>query len=375
MNRKISIIVIILILLIGPVIYSFISIFNLYNSPRILIVPHQNAVNELRMSLFQSSFRENKFIKRIILIGPDHFSSSKKSIRYIDKDWNIPDSKVYFDDNSEISIFLKENYENNKMLAHDHAIYNLLDPINKNLPNAKIIPILIGEKVQFDELDNLISHLGSNCGYDCIIIFSVDFSHYLPYSIADIHDIYSIKTLFSKNSDDAKNLEVDSPQSLYVAMEVAKRWNLNFNLFANTNSSKIMDSPLSESTSHVLGYYSKKTSRDKDKYARKDTFIYYNGNPEFSIDRYFYGTEKIISNYVDSWEIGTFRFEDTNNNFEILCNEEKNIIKIPKKVILTAFTEQNKLKFILAPPLSSEEKSKLPNCVKYDSSSNSFMIN
>jgi len=135
--------------------------------------------------------------KKIIIIGPDHFSINQKQISFTDSSWSLSDSQIFFDysfDSSGLSA-------NNQLLKNDHTIYNLLPDLKKFFPRATLVPILIGQKLSPSDLEPLYQKINSYCHFDCLLIASVDFSHYLPASLAEVHDAYTLDALNSENLD------------------------------------------------------------------------------------------------------------------------------------------------------------------------------
>ncbi len=128
-------------------------------------------------------------------------------------------------------------------------------------PKAEVIPILVGQKVDSKNLETLLSDLKNNCGFDCLLIFSVDFSHYLPATLAEVHDAYTLNQLQNLNTNKILEVEVDSPQSLYLMTGFAVSRNTpKWSLFAHTNSGFIAHDPDSETTTHIFGSYSRSYS-------------------------------------------------------------------------------------------------------------------
>ncbi len=106
-------------------------------------------------------------------------------------------------------------------------------------------------------LDKLLSQLDKVCRFDCLLVFSVDFSHYLPATLAHVHDLYTLSQLQNQDPLKVFRSEVDSPQSLYLMTKFASirhagRWQL----FAHTNSGIIFGNPDTETTTHIFGSYS-----------------------------------------------------------------------------------------------------------------------
>lgn len=89
------------------------------------------------------------------------------------------------------------------------------------------------------------------------MIASVDFSHYLPASLAEVHDAHTLNALQSLNLSGIFSSEVDSPQSLYIVSRFAKENKLSFSLFDHTNSGTILKNPDIETTTHFFASFGK----------------------------------------------------------------------------------------------------------------------
>lgn len=225
-----------------------------YFSPQAVIVPHHNIVADVRAKYFQKIRFLRPVTKKIIIIGPDHFSVNQRQLSSTDSGWTLTSSKIFYDHSFDSSGLLKNDY----LLKNDHTIYNLLPDLKKYFPRATLVPILIGQKLTRLDLEPLIEKIKNYCHFDCLLIASVDFSHYLPASFAEVHDVYTLDALNSGNSDKIFSSEVDSPQSLYLVSRFAKENKLSFSLSDHTNSGTLLRNPDIETTTHFFAYFSKK---------------------------------------------------------------------------------------------------------------------
>lgn len=227
--------------------------------------------------------------RKIILIGPDHFSSNQKQINFSNENWNLSTGLFKFQDlNLNLSV-------NNSLLKNDHAIYNPLADLKTYFPSATIYPILIGQKVSFSSLESLLSNVESVCAFDCLMVASVDFSHYLPATLAEVHDAYTLKILNNFNFDNISTLEVDSPQSLFLLTKFSEnKLAKKFNLFAHTNSGFITGNPDAETTTHVFAYYTHGFSSKINTTTTVSTpqKLDRTQNQNTLGDRFFYGVDK-----------------------------------------------------------------------------------
>lgn len=271
-----------------------------YFNPSVLIVPHHDFVKQQRAEFFTKiKFLKSNY-KEVIVIGPDHFSHYQDQVFYSDQTWYFDQKSIEFQPNYTNLLNNLDIHLYNSLVQKDHTVMALIPDIITNFPEAKIVPILIGQKVNQDKLDQIVSLLNNQCQKNCLLITSVDFSHYLPYMLADIHDQTSQTALQNLDLNKILKLEVDSPQSLYIATKFAKlKRTLSFNLENHTNSGKIANNPNLESTSHFFGYFSKNFLIKK--HANASTFLYTPGispsSKKLLGDRFFYGTDEINFNF------------------------------------------------------------------------------
>ena len=300
---------------------------------------------DVRQSFLQKIALSRLITRKIILIGPDHFSQNQQQISINNEDWNLSTGLLKFQDlNLNLPI-------NNAILKNDHTVYNPLTDLKTYFPKATIYPILIGQKVPFSELDSLISGVYSICKFDCLLVASVDFSHYLPATLAQVHDTYTLKVLNNFDFNNLNNVEVDSPQSLYLLTKFSEnKLAKKFNLFAHTNSGFITDNPDIETTTHVFAYYihgfspiiSTKTTtstpirsdRVKNQNTLGDRFFY--GVDEFTVDS---SLDFVVSTVTTETQI-IKSFLPIKNNLFIRGDEKQQLIKnyfdsFPKEQNLT----------------------------------------
>lgn len=272
----------------------------IYFQPVAIVVPHHDFVKEQRLNFLNQIAKKRLITQKIILISPDHFSPSQLNISYANIDWESNNSSVKFAHNFENKLNSIATLRNN-IVEKDHGIFNLIPDIQKVWPQAEVFPIIIGQNYPISGLDNLVNQLKGICGFNCLLISSVDFSHYLPSGLAEIHDLKSIKELNNQNLSEISKLEVDSPQSLYVLSNFAKLKNAKkWDLFFNSNSGKLSNNFDVETTSYVMGSYQKSLLKN-NQIKTETSLISKNINKEKSLPslgaRFFYGTDFFDINY------------------------------------------------------------------------------
>lgn len=225
------------------------------------VVPHHLSTQEIIEDFFTYISSKDE-PKTIILLGPDHFESASilgnSFITLNPETENFHGLKI---DNSLIrSLSSKHNFIfNNSTLSLDHGITNLLPFIKDYFPNSKVIPFIIPQEISLAEVDEFIVSLNSRTPPETLLIGSVDFSHYLPSSVADFHDIKSARVLINLEKENFKELEVDSWQSLYIVRSFAKLRDKEFpKIIAHSNSSSFLENKeLEDTTSYFSVVFEK----------------------------------------------------------------------------------------------------------------------
>lgn len=217
-----------------------------------VILPHHDlAAREREIVLSEVAARITP--KTVIIVSTNHFNAGGYEIETTDRNWRLANS--FFSADTE-KIHQLNLPIVNAAFEREHGIFNLLAPVNNVFPDAKVIPIIIKDTTSVSSVDNLKEKLNEICSKNCLLIASVDFSHYQPASVASLHDIYSIKALSNLDEDMILKTEVDSNQTLYLAINWAKLHKTQrFQPMINTNSGILTNSPDAESTSYVLGWY------------------------------------------------------------------------------------------------------------------------
>jgi len=223
-----------------------------------VILPHHDLAKSERQALLDQVAAKTQ-PKTIILVSPNHFDSGTSNIITTSKTWKLANAQILpakSDIENLVSSGLVIDDEN--AFLNEHGITNVLEDLNNSFPDAKVLPIIIKPSASKENLASFFAELTKINFQDCLLVSSVDFSHYQPGALAEIHDSLSIRALADLDEDLIWQAEVDSPQALALAISWAKHAETgHFNLSLETNSGKLQNSPNAESTSYVLGYFEK----------------------------------------------------------------------------------------------------------------------
>lgn len=264
MKKNIIIVIVFVILIVtGLFVYDnyFSKLPNIAKNNNILsvfaiVVPHHDLVAEKRQN-FIANIAQNNHPKTIILLSPNHFDSGSGAIITTNKTWQLSNGDIAAEQGMIENLVSSRVVINEEgAFSREHGITNILSDIKTNFTDAKIVPIIIRQNTTADKVRELISELNKTCTDDCLLISSVDCSHYQPGALAEIHDNLTIRALNNLDEDLIMKAEVDSPQALLAAVLWSKdHGSEKFNLSANLNSGQIANERDSESTSYIFGSY------------------------------------------------------------------------------------------------------------------------
>lgn len=301
-----------------------------------LVIPHHDIVKTIRLNMLSRIAKNRPDTGTAILLSPSHFSLDQTKVFYADRTWSLSGGTLSYDEKIG-GIINAYNLKDNNLVLNDHGIYNILPDLRQTFTGLKVVPLLIGNRVARQNLDRLASIIINNCPKSCLLVASVDFSHYLPYALADIHDQKSLRILSGLEQNSVLSLEVDSPQSLYLLTRFARAKKTgSFHLFNHTNSAKLENQPDAESTSHIFGWYD--NAPDKNIF-NSQTFLYAH-NPLL--------TKEITSGVGDRFIYGTDYTDIIGNN---TYSPVKNLQIIPAEISSFQITGHT-LKIFLGPDLA-----------------------
>ncbi len=251
------------------------------------VVPHHLLAEEIIEDFF-GYISSNAEPETIILLSPDHFNAGdivgNLFITIESETQEFYEIKV---DNPLIkNLSSKNNFTphrnkvsgaglvfSNSSVSLDHGITNLAPFVKKYFPDSKIVPFIIPFNISLEETERFAAALNSLASLNTIVIASVDFSHYLPPSAAEFHDLKSIRTLINFEKADFKHLEVDSWQALYIARAFAHLRGQEFpKIIGHSNSINFLENQnTDETTSYFSVVFEKGSQKEVKKFNGKFT--------------------------------------------------------------------------------------------------------
>lgn len=317
-----------------------------------LVVNHHLLAPQFIARAFQTVATDKPIT--VVILSPNHFSVGKGQVLSSLYDWQTPygiiesDTKIIWQLEKEGILKIEEApFEN------EHGVSNIVAFAKKTIPNAKIIPIIIKDTSLPKESEKLADALKKHLPSDALVVASVDFSHYLPSNVADLHDAKSIAVMENFDYDGIKSLDVDSKPTLTTFLKYLEKVGAQtFTMLNHSNSAKIAnDESILETTSYITGYFSEgaKTTNNHvaflsfgdlmlDRYIRKSIDEKGQKFPFKKIERLLMGNDIVLANLEGSFTDFTPKPYAPNN---LSFTFDPNLVPILKKLGFNLFNLAN----------------------------------
>jgi len=218
--------------------------------PRIIIVPHAGYDYSGQVAAYAFKALDNFNFSKAIIIGPSH--NYPVSGLFLSKatHWQTPLGLVEVD-KVNLTLAQENDFEiNEEIHKPEHSIEVEVPFLQTVLPEAKIIPIIVGQ-LNENQITNFVKLLDKYLDDNTVLIVSVDLSHYHSYQEALDIDKESIQNILNLNSKDILRDEIDAPWAVSAVLELAKLRDYKAQLLNSTNSGDITGDK-----TRVVGYSS-----------------------------------------------------------------------------------------------------------------------
>jgi AmmeMemoRadiSam system protein B len=243
----------------------------------------------------------------VLLISPNHFSMGRNNVLASAAIWKTPFGELK-PDKVLINNLAKQKIASieEQPFEQEHGVSGIVAFIKKSLPNAKVVPIVVKDRVDISQAKELADNIIRALPQNAIIVGSFDFSHYLPSLPADFHDEVSLAAMENFDFNQISRLDIDSRPGLVLFLKLMQNQGFEkFNLLRQNNSAKLAQMPGTlETTSYITGYFTKGKAKPEPvysllalgqiEYSTTTIRALNRKSPNFSIEfleRLFYGQE------------------------------------------------------------------------------------
>ena len=222
------------------------------------IVAHHLLVADKIAQLFASLGTGRE--KVIVILSPNHFSLGRFPIQMTDGTWKTPFGDVEVD-TEFLSKFLERDsafsYEP-ETFEKEHGVSAIVPFVKYWFPQARILPIVIHDKVTDDQVKVLAEAI-QELVPKAIVVASMDMSHQKPQKIQITHDEITMKVIENGMCEEECSLDVDANRVLETFFEINRLRGTQTWTMTHHGSSLAMGvtTDWHENTSHILGYFKK----------------------------------------------------------------------------------------------------------------------
>lgn len=218
-----------------------------------VIVPHHLIAAEITADILYQS--QNNNIKDIVIIGPNHEDLSPTTISCAHVVWQTPLDQVQTD-NDLVKKFLTDLklHDNPDSFLNEHSVGAIIPFVKNYYPKARVLPILFNSTASLKDAKDVVAWLNQNLDDNVLVIFSIDFSHYLKEYDAKNNDEIVKNLITSRDIDKIINLNsdyLDSPAALATAMMYADDKNLKTEILFDKTSNDFSQQTSAETTSYL----------------------------------------------------------------------------------------------------------------------------
>ncbi len=224
--------------------------FPIEGRPVAAIAPH-HLIDGPEMGSFWKALSTAAPAGVVVVIGPDHRKQGRGAVTVADQ--------VVFEtafgplrpDAALVAAMSGVATKTDGAFVTEHSVHSHAAFLKRFFPEARVLALIVHQEAPRAALDALAERLNEVLPSTALVVASVDFSHYQPEPWASFHDESSWSAIAGFELENLFEREVDSPESLYVAMRFARvRGAQTAKQVLHTNSQRKRSVYVADSTSH-----------------------------------------------------------------------------------------------------------------------------
>jgi AmmeMemoRadiSam system protein B len=178
------------------------------------VVPHHLLADRMIASFFNTAAKNRPGIETVIIIAPMH-DGERGKLATTRSGWRTPTGDLPVNDDIA-EIFIRElgAVVDDRLLREDHSASALVPFVSYYFPGAKTACLLISKLSSSDTPLRVAEMLASVAeAQNCLLVFSVDFSHYLTPLETDAHDMQTREAVMSGDLESIMRMGNDNMDS------------------------------------------------------------------------------------------------------------------------------------------------------------------
>jgi len=221
------------------------------------IVNHHQLASDLIARFFDAISSATP--ETIFIIGPNHKRYGSSRVHTGRWSWDTYFGEVETDETAVKRVVKALGaHEDFELLNQEHSISTLMPYVAYTFPESKVVPILLHGNLEMADCIKLVDTLEPILREKpCLLIASIDFSHYLTPEKAYEMDAITMRAIADRDIAGIKTMgndNLDTPPALLITLMLMDRLGANEDiLFEHSNSSDILGQ-WSEITTSYLTY-------------------------------------------------------------------------------------------------------------------------
>ena len=195
----------------------------------------------------------------IVIVGPNHPNLGVAQVQTAHGDWPTPFGTVTTDDTLvDKLIATGAATDEPPSFVNEHSIGTHVSYVAKLFPGVPIVPVIAKSTADEAEARSFESSLASILPSDALVVYSIDFCHYLPDDLTADMDAETISLIGSRDYRTIQGLHsdhLDSPFALMVYLLANDRAGNASTLVWHSSSHVVQGTPDAPGTSY-LAYFS-----------------------------------------------------------------------------------------------------------------------
>lgn len=217
------------------------------------VVPHHLTAGHMISGFFKAAAESRPDVETVVIIAPMHYPSDNvNTLCTSETDWASPYGRLETD--KEITALFTDKLsaaDDDEMIQYDHSASAHIPFVKYYFPEAKSACLLVSPREKEDFPQKLAEVLAEAAEMkNCLFVFSIDFSHYLPAEIADMHDSETLEAVLSGDTAAIEQMtddNVDTPYCLSAYVRLTETLGGEIIAADNSNTSKVREIPYSGS--------------------------------------------------------------------------------------------------------------------------------
>ena len=218
-----------------------------------IVVPH----HLLASSMIAETFRRasGREIETVVIVGPNHDKIGPAPVVSANGSWPAAAGAEVPTDPILVGGLLStlQAPANPEAFRAEHSVGAIVPFAHHFFPQAKIVPIIVRPDAPRDSVERLSGWLAGLDSEKTLIVFSIDFSHYLARPEAEKMDVDTRKVIEADDAEAAIHMggaHFDSPPTLATALRLAKMKTYTIRILDHGNSNDFLAAPLDLTTSY-----------------------------------------------------------------------------------------------------------------------------